>query len=147
MSGILGSILGALGERDGQPSAVAGVLQQVLSQNGGGVGLGDQAQSWVSTTPNQPISSEHIDQVFRQDEISGWAAQAGTSPDKMREVLAEALPHAVKLEVLKVVYDRIAAFETTVLARLDQTERSLNERLERGETLLRSVGDQTPWHP
>jgi uncharacterized protein YidB (DUF937 family) len=105
MSGILGSILGALGQRDGQPSAIAGVLQQVLAQNGGGLnallsrfqdaGLGTQAQSWVSTEPNQSISPEHIDQVFSQDEISGWATQAGTSPDKMREVLAEALPHAV----------------------------------------------------
>jgi len=107
MSGIFGSILGSLsqGQRDGQPNALAGVLQQVLTQNGGGVnallsrfqeaGLGTQAQSWVSTEPNQPISADHIDQVFNQDEISGWAAQAGTSPDKMREVLAEALPHAV----------------------------------------------------
>ncbi|HET7882181.1 MAG TPA: YidB family protein [Acetobacteraceae bacterium] len=105
MSGILGSILGSLSEQGGQSNAIAGVLQQVLSQNGGGLnallsrfqdaGLGSQAQSWVSTAPNQPISSEHIDQVFSQDEISGWAAQAGTSQDKMREVLAEALPHAV----------------------------------------------------
>lgn len=105
MSGILGSILGGLSQRDGQPSALASVLEQVLTQNGGGVnallsrfqeaGLGSQAQSWVSTASNQPISSEHIGQVFSQDEISDWAAQAGTSPDKMREVLAEALPHAV----------------------------------------------------
>jgi uncharacterized protein YidB (DUF937 family) len=105
MSGILGSILGAFGQNAGQPSALAGVLQQVLTQNGGGLnallsrfqdaGLGSQAQSWVSTAQNQPMSPEHIDQVFGQDEISGWAAQAGTSPDKMREVLAEALPHAV----------------------------------------------------
>ena len=105
MSGILGSILGSLSQRDGQPSALAGVLQQVLTQNGGGLnallsrfqgaGLGTQAQSWVSTGQNQPISPEHIDQVFSQDEISGWATQAGTTPDKMREVLAEALPHAV----------------------------------------------------
>ena len=105
MSGILGSILGALGQRDGQPSAIGGVLQQVLTQNGGGLnallsrfqdaGLGSQAQSWVSTAQNQPMSPEHIDQVFSQNEISGWATQAGTTPDKMREVLAEALPHAV----------------------------------------------------
>jgi uncharacterized protein YidB (DUF937 family) len=105
MSGILGSILGALGQQDGRPSALTGVLQQVLTQNGGGLnallsrfqdaGLGTQAQSWVSTGQNQPISPEHIDQVFSQDEISGWATQAGTTPDKMREVLAEALPHAV----------------------------------------------------
>jgi len=105
MSGILGSILGSLSQQGGQPNAIAGVLQQVITQNGGGLnallsrfqeaGLGSQAQSWVSTEQNQPISPEHIDQVFSQDEVNGWAAQAGTSPDKMREVLAEALPHAV----------------------------------------------------
>ena len=105
MSGILGSILGSLSQQGGQPNAIAGVLQQVITQNGGGLnallsrfqeaGLGSQAQSWVSTEQNQPISPEHIDQVFSQDEISGWATQAGTTPDKMREVLAEALPHTV----------------------------------------------------
>jgi uncharacterized protein YidB (DUF937 family) len=41
-----------------------------------------------------PISADHIGQVFSPEEIDGWAAQAGTTPDK-RSVLAEALPHAV----------------------------------------------------
>ena len=88
MSGILGNILGTFGQKDGQPNALMGVLQQILTQNSGGLdallsrfrtaGLGNQARSWVSTAQNQPMSSEHIDQVFSQDEISGWATQAGT---------------------------------------------------------------------
>ena len=43
------------------------------------------------------------------------------------------------LDVLKVLSDRIASFEATVLARLDQTERSINERLELIERRL--LGD------
>jgi uncharacterized protein YidB (DUF937 family) len=104
MSGLLGELLGG-GQRGGNVGAIVGVLQRVLSSNGGGIasvisrfesaGLGDQARSWVSSDANQPIAPEHIDQVFSQEEISGWASQAGTTPEKMRTILAEALPQAV----------------------------------------------------
>jgi uncharacterized protein YidB (DUF937 family) len=105
MSGFLSALLGG-SNRAGpeQSTAIANVLQQVLSQNGGGIatlisrftdaGLGDHAQSWVNGN-QQPITPDHIDRVFTQDEIANWASQAGTDPDKMRNVLAEALPHAV----------------------------------------------------
>ena len=105
MSGFLGALLGGSNqERSGQSTAIASVLQQVLSQNGGGIaalisrftdaGLGDHVQSWVSGN-QQPITPDHVDRVFTQDEIANWASQAGTDPDRMRSVLAEALPHAV----------------------------------------------------
>ena len=105
MSGFLGALLGgSKQERSGQSTAIADVLQQVLSQNGGGVatlisrftdaGLGDHVQSWVSGK-QQPITPDYVDRVFTQDEIANWASQAGTDPDRMRAVLAEALPHAV----------------------------------------------------
>jgi uncharacterized protein YidB (DUF937 family) len=107
MSGFFSQILGTIGgQQEGQPKAIAGILQQVLAQNGGGVasliqrfegaGLGEHAQSWVSPdNNNMPISADHIGRVFSPEEIEGWAAQAGTTPDRMRSVLAEALPHAV----------------------------------------------------
>lgn len=41
------------------------------------------------------------------------------------------------LDVLRVLSDRIAAFETAVLAGIDQTERSINERLAQIERRLR----------
>ena len=105
MSGFLGALLGGSNQGGpGQSTAIANVLQQVLSQNGGGIaalisrftdaGLGDHVQSWVSGT-QQPITADHVDRVFTQDEIANWASQAGTDPDRMRDVLAEALPHAV----------------------------------------------------
>jgi uncharacterized protein YidB (DUF937 family) len=106
MSGLIGQLLGKIlgGQQEGQPTAIAGVLQQVLTANGGGVaslvsrfeaaGLGSHAQSWVSTGENLPVSADQIGKVFSANEIEGWATQAGTTPE-LRAVLAEALPHAV----------------------------------------------------
>jgi uncharacterized protein YidB (DUF937 family) len=117
MSGMLGQLLGGLlgGGQSGQPgqpaqqSPLIGILQQVLAGGGqgsaGGVsavvskfeaaGMGTQAQSWVGTGANHPVTADQVGQVFTPDQISGWASQAGTTPDAMRQVLAEALPHTV----------------------------------------------------
>ena len=111
MSGLLGQLLGGLfagGQQGSQPSAIAGVLQQVVAGGGAGsngiatlvsrfeaVGLGQHAQSWVSSGENLPVSPDQLTQVFSPDEIQGWAQQAGTSPDAILKVLAEALPKAV----------------------------------------------------
>ena len=61
-------------------------------------GLGDHVQSWVSGK-QQPITPDYVDRVFTQDEIANWASQASTDPDRMRAVLAKALPHAVNGEI------------------------------------------------
>ena len=118
MSGFLGQILGSLaggatgneagqvGAQPGAPQmgALAGVLRQVLVTNGGvaglvsqfeAAGLGAHVQSWVGDGANQPVTPAQIGQVFSDDQLAQWADQAGTTPDKMRAVLAEALPHAV----------------------------------------------------
>jgi uncharacterized protein YidB (DUF937 family) len=107
MSGFLGQMLGSImgGQQGGQRTAIASILQQVLAADGGGVGalvsrfeaagLGAHAQSWVSEGDNMPVSAEQIGQVFSPEQIQGWATQAGTTPDKLQAVLAEALPHAV----------------------------------------------------
>ena len=107
MSGFIGQILGNMmgGQQAGQPAAIAGILQQLLAANGGGVasvvsrfeaaGLGSNAQSWVSTGENQPVSADQIGKVFSPEQINAWSTQAGTTPEKMCAVLAEALPHAV----------------------------------------------------
>ena len=85
MSGFLSALLGGSTQAEsGQPTAIANVLQQVLSQNGGGIaalisrftdaGLGDHVQSWVSGN-QQPITPDHIDRLFTQDEIANWASR------------------------------------------------------------------------
>ena len=109
MSGILGQVLGGWmgGGQQGQSPMVA-ILQQVLASREGNqtglsalisrfeaAGLGQQAQSWVGTGANQPVSHDQIGQVFNENQINAWAGQAGTTPDAMRQVLAQALPHVV----------------------------------------------------
>jgi uncharacterized protein YidB (DUF937 family) len=107
MSGLLGQMLGSImgGRQGGQPTAITGILQQLLASDGGGVasllsrfqaaGLGTQAQSWVAEGDNMPVSAGQIGQVFSPEQLQGWANQAGTTPDKLQAVLAEALPQAV----------------------------------------------------
>lgn len=110
MSGILGNVLNDVlgGQQVGKPAALQGILQEVLSGGkgqGGGLstlisrfeqaGLGERVQSWIGTAQNKPISAEDVDKVFSSDELQQWAQQAGTSPDKLKQVLAQALPHVV----------------------------------------------------
>src|SRR3954467_5579917 len=106
MSGIFGTLLGALtGQQgqSGQQSNIMGTVQQVLAENGGVQGLisrfnesgfGDHVQSWVNGDP-KPITGNQVDQVFPSEQIEGWASQLGLDPDGMRTVLAEAIPHVV----------------------------------------------------
>lgn len=104
MSGIFRQLLGSFDGQQDTHANITDILQQVLAQNGGGVatllsrcqqsGLGDQAKAWVNGD-HQPISGDQISQVFNDDEINGWASQLGVDPDKMRGMLAQALPHAV----------------------------------------------------
>ncbi len=110
MSGFLGQILQSVmgGGQQGQGSPMAGILQQVLAVKDGdkegvaaiiskfqSAGLGSAVQSCVGTGQNAAVSSDQIGSVFSQQQINGWAQQAGTTPDAMRQVLAEALPHVV----------------------------------------------------
>ncbi len=94
--------------QQGQPSPIVGILEQVLAAKGGenqgvagiisrfeNAGLGQHVQSWVGTGENVPLSGDQVGQAFSREEIESWAQQAGTTPDTMRGVLAEALPHMV----------------------------------------------------
>jgi uncharacterized protein YidB (DUF937 family) len=110
MSGFLGQIMqGVLGgAQGGQSSAITGILQQVLSVRDGdkegvaaiiskfqSAGLGSQVQSWIGAGSNATISPDHVASAFSPEQIQGWAQQAGTTPDAIRDVLSQALPHVV----------------------------------------------------
>jgi uncharacterized protein YidB (DUF937 family) len=69
---------------------LGGLLQQLTER-----GYGQQAQSWVSTGPNQPIDPSALSQVFGNEEISRIASQAGVSDDEARDGLAHLLPEVV----------------------------------------------------
>src|SRR5262249_47044285 len=75
-----------------------------FSENGGvsgllsrfqNAGLGDTAQSWVSTGANQPITSEHIQQVFSGQELTDWAGKLGIPPEMISTLLAQVPPQVV----------------------------------------------------
>jgi uncharacterized protein YidB (DUF937 family) len=107
MSGVLGTLLssfmGRQEQQGQQPNTMMNLVQGILTQSGGVQGLiqrfsdagfGEHAQSWMQGN-HVPITGNQIDQVFSPDEVSGWASQLGVDPDKMRVVLAEAMPHVV----------------------------------------------------
>lgn len=81
--------MGGLGGMAGM-GGLGGLLQQLTER-----GYGQQAQSWVSTGPNQAIDPDALSQVFGTEEISRIAAQAGVSDDEARDGLAHLLPEVV----------------------------------------------------
>ncbi len=110
MSGMLGQLLGGLlGGSGGGPgqagqSPLVSMLEQAIAQQGGigGIlakfqqaGLGQQANSWVGTGANQPVSPEQVGQVFAPEQIAAWAAKVGVPPETVQQILAQALPHVV----------------------------------------------------
>ena len=105
MSGILGTLLGSLsgGQPQQQPNEVVNLLREMLFRNGGVQGLisrfnnagyEEHARSWVRGDP-LPMTGKQVSDVFTPDEINRWSTKLVVDPDKMRTVLAEAVPHLV----------------------------------------------------
>ena len=77
---------------------------QVLQQNGGiegllakfqQAGMGQQAQSWIGTGQNMPISPDVLAQIFGQGQLGQIAQQMGMSQEQAAGGLAQALPGVV----------------------------------------------------
>jgi uncharacterized protein YidB (DUF937 family) len=106
MSEFLGQMLGALGPA---VQALPGLLTQLVGSAqgaaGGGLpallqqlenaGLAKQVRSWIGPDENLPVSAEQLAQAFPREQVEVWARQAGTTPEALLKVLAQALPHAV----------------------------------------------------
>lgn len=119
--GGLGDLLGQLGggmpqgmpaPRGGAGGGMGGMAMgalvmlalQMLQRNGGvdGVlgrlreqGHAREADSWVSTGDNMPISPDVLSQVFGRDELGRAAQQMGLSPDEAAGGLAQVFPDLV----------------------------------------------------
>lgn len=106
---ILGGVLGGVG-RGGAPSGMGGMLAVLLPLlgsllAGGGLqrilsglqanGLSAQADSWVSTGANEPVSGDAIRQVLGDDELSRIAEQLGVSHEEAAAAVADVLPLVV----------------------------------------------------
>ena len=102
--GLLDSITGSLGQGGGNP-LLSQVTSLITDSNSGGLagllqrfqakGLGDVANSWVSTGPNLPLEAEQVQSVFGAEQIQQMAAKAGIAPEALSEKLAELLPQVI----------------------------------------------------
>ena len=106
LDGLLGSMMGggtsAQGAQGGSP--MIQMALRILQQNGGIEGLlakfqqggmGQQAQSWIGTGQNMPISPDALSQIFGQGQLGQIAQQLGIPTDQAAGGLAQALPHVV----------------------------------------------------
>ena len=110
LDGLLGSVMGGMmgggssaqGTQGGNP--MIQMALQMLQQNGGiegllakfqQAGMGQQAQSWIGTGQNMPISADALSQIFGHGQLSQIAQQMGISPAEAAGGLSQALPHVV----------------------------------------------------
>ncbi len=115
LQNVLGGLLGggsgggSMGTKAGgmNAGAIAAALMPLLGKllKGGGLskvlenahasGLSAQADSWVGTGENQPVSGQEIKGVVGDDAVKEVAQQAGISEDEAADVLAKVVPHVV----------------------------------------------------
>lgn len=101
--GLLDSLAGQLlggSNAEGGMGALAGLLEQQ-----GGVsglvdkfqqgGLGEIAQSWVSTGANLPISPEQIQSILGSDMVASVAEKFGVDPQVAAGQISELLPQLI----------------------------------------------------
>jgi uncharacterized protein YidB (DUF937 family) len=107
-SGGLGDVLGGLtGDRGGGGGGAMGALLPIpagflasggLSKIMGGLkanGLSAQADSWVGTGSNQPVSGRDVEQAMGREQIQQIAQQLGVSEPQAADAVAQALPEVV----------------------------------------------------
>lgn len=96
------SILGGGGSQE--PDLMSAVMNLVGGQSGGlggfvqqfaTKGLGDVAQSWVSTGKNLPISPAQLQSVLGSDVVKGLASKLGMDNNALTSQLSNLLPQAV----------------------------------------------------
>lgn len=104
--GLLDSVKSVLGGGSGskQPDLMSTVLNLVGGQSGGldgfvkqfaAKGLGDVAQSWVSSGKNLPISPTQLQSVLGSDVVKGLASKLGMDSSAITSQLSNLLPQVV----------------------------------------------------
>jgi uncharacterized protein YidB (DUF937 family) len=93
--GLLGGIVGAgmvsvvnnlIEQQGGLPSLINKFQQQ---------GLGETVNSWVSTGPNKPISSDDVHRALGPELLQQLSAKSGLSVQELAQKLSTILPQAV----------------------------------------------------
>jgi uncharacterized protein YidB (DUF937 family) len=102
---VFGGLTGARGGGGGggAMAALLPILAGFLASGGlskimGGLkanGLTAQADSWVGTGSNQPVSGRDVEQAMGQEQIQQIAQQLGISESQAADAVARALPEVV----------------------------------------------------
>jgi uncharacterized protein YidB (DUF937 family) len=101
--GFMNDLTARLGGNQGSDGGVA-ILHKMVRSSGGlqGLiwklsrsGLGQQAQSWVSTGENQPVTGSQVREAIEARQLSAMADQAGMTPEETSDQLARVLPVVV----------------------------------------------------
>ncbi|MGC5002744.1 YidB family protein [Streptomyces sp. DT203] len=90
---ILGALLGTLGGNTGGgggANALEGLIGMLTKS-----GLLDQAQSWVGTGENKPVSGAQIAQALPDETLQKVAQDVGVSTEQAADDIARSLPEAV----------------------------------------------------
>ena len=107
LDGLLGGLMGGMsgnGTAAQQQNPLLQIALQLLQQNGGlqgmlakfqQAGYGAQADSWVSTGQNMPISADALQQVLGHGQLAQIAQQLGMSRGEAAGGLASLLPQMV----------------------------------------------------
>jgi uncharacterized protein YidB (DUF937 family) len=104
VGGAQGGGMGGMGGMGAQPSPLLQIALQLLQQNGGlegmlgkfqQAGYGAQADSWVSTGQNMPISGDVLSQVLGKGSLGQIAQQLGMSHGEAAGGLASVLPQVI----------------------------------------------------
>lgn len=94
---LINLVLGMLAGGQGGQSAggqSAGGLGSIIEQFTR-AGFGQQAQSWVGTGANMPISPEDLMKVFGQGQMQQWGQQLGLNPQETAGSLSSVLPEII----------------------------------------------------
>ncbi len=95
MSEFLGPMMGGLAQVLGIAQAAGGGWLTGMITQLENAGLAEQVRSWVGEGENLPVTAAELAGAFPADDLKKWADEAGTTPEALLKVLAEALPHAV----------------------------------------------------
>lgn len=84
-------VKGVSGQGATSPSGGLGDLVDSFRKSG----LGEKADSWVSSGPNQPVSEPEVAKGIDSSILDGLAEQTGLSREELLKRLAQVLPEMV----------------------------------------------------
>jgi uncharacterized protein YidB (DUF937 family) len=96
MGEFLGQMMGGLAQLLGLAEGASGGDLSVMLAELENAGLSERVRSWMGHGENLPVTPEELAAAFPPEQLQAWASKAGTTPQALLEILAEALPRVVE---------------------------------------------------